>query len=194
MPLSRSSAPDWPHLYEIAAAQEGHFTTAQAADAGYSSQLLNHHVKNGRMLRIRRGIYRLVHFPAGDHEGLTVLWLWSEHAGVFSHDTALFLYDLSDILPHQAFLTLPKSWRTRRLRVPKGVRLYYGDVPKKDRRWHGAVPITAPARSIIDCARSGLSPEFVLQASHEAIERGLVSREKLSEVDEILRPFGGLAL
>ena len=27
------------------------------------------------------------------------VWLWSEQAGVFSHQTALALHDLSDILP-----------------------------------------------------------------------------------------------
>jgi len=37
---------------------------------------------------LRRGIHRLVYFPAGQHEDLVALWLWSEQAGVFSHDTA----------------------------------------------------------------------------------------------------------
>ena len=36
-----TSSPDWDHLFEIAAAQEGLFTTQQAAEAGYSPQLLD---------------------------------------------------------------------------------------------------------------------------------------------------------
>ena len=32
------------------------------------------------MLRVRRGIYRLVHFPAGEHEELVMVWLWSKQA------------------------------------------------------------------------------------------------------------------
>ncbi len=44
---------------------------------------------------MRRGVYRLVHFPVGDHEDLTAVWLWSEREGVFSHETALALHDLS---------------------------------------------------------------------------------------------------
>lgn len=43
------------------------------------------------MLRVRRGVYRLVHFPAGEHEEMTALRLWSDQHGVFSHQTALAL-------------------------------------------------------------------------------------------------------
>src|SRR5687768_2373690 len=91
--------PDWNRLYETAVGQEGLFTSLQAADAGYSAQLLVHHVRSGRVLRVRRGIYRIVHFPAGEHEELVAAWLWSERAGVFSHQTALALHELSDVLP-----------------------------------------------------------------------------------------------
>lgn len=48
-------APDWDHLFETAAAQDGLFTTKQAAEAGYSPQLLAHHLGGGRMVRVRRG-------------------------------------------------------------------------------------------------------------------------------------------
>lgn len=65
------------------------------------------------MLRVRRGVYRLVHFPAGDHEDLTAVWLWSQHEGVFSHETALALHDLSDVLPSRAHLTLPRRSPSR---------------------------------------------------------------------------------
>src|SRR5690348_10230352 len=94
-----ASTPNWDHLYEQASAQEGYFTTQQAAAAGYSSQLLLKHLHAGRIKRARRGVYRLVHFPAGDHEDLTIVWLWSECKGVFSHMTALALHGLSDALP-----------------------------------------------------------------------------------------------
>ena len=75
--------PSWDQLYETAAAQSGYVTTQQAADAGYSPQLLIKHLHAGRVLRIRRGIYRLVHFPASDHEELVVAWLWFQSAGGF---------------------------------------------------------------------------------------------------------------
>jgi predicted transcriptional regulator of viral defense system len=187
-----SESPDWDRLYETAAAQDGMFTTRQAAEAGYSPQLLAHHLGSGRFIRVRRGVYRLVHFPAGEREELTVIWLWSEQAGVFSHQTALALHDLSDVLPAQVHLTLPSEWRKRRLRVPSGVVLHYEDVPGEERSWFGPVPATAPARTLVDCARADVSPELLRQAALEALDRGLVARAELAAVDDVLRPFGGL--
>jgi predicted transcriptional regulator of viral defense system len=185
-------SPNWNHLFETAAAQDGLFTTQQAAEAGYSPQLLAHHLGAERVVRVRRGIYRLVHFPAGDHEELTVVWLWSEFAGVFSHQTALALHDLSDVLPSQAHLTLPTSWKKRRLQVPDGVVLRYGNVSESERRWFGPVPATDPARTLEDCAHEHLPPELLRDAALDALHRGLVSREELNTVAKALAPFGGL--
>ena len=185
--------PDWDRLFETVAAQEGLFTTKQAAEAGYSPQLLVHYVHSGKALRVRRGTYRLVHFPAGEHEELVSAWLWSERAGVVSHQSALVLHGLSDALPAHVHLTLPGDWRRRRFRVPADVVLHYADVPPEDRSWFGAVPTTNPRRSLNDCAREGLSPELLRQAAQQALRRGLVTKVELVEVAEALKPFGGLA-
>ena len=185
--------PDWDRLFETAGAQDGYFTTRQAAAAGYSSQLLLKHIRAGRVARTRRGIYRLVHFPAGEHEELVGAWLWSERAGVVSHQTALALHGLSDALPTHVHLTLPADWRRRRFRVPADVVLHHADVPPEDRAWFGAVPTTNPRRSLNDCAREGLSPELLRQAAQQALRRGLVTRAELAAVEDALKPFGGLA-
>lgn len=185
-------SPDWDHLFEIAAAQDGLFTTQQAAEAGYSPQLLAHHRGSGRMIRVRRGVYRLVHFPAGDHEDLTVVWLWSGREGIFSHRTALALHDLSDVLPAQVHLTLPETWQERRLRVPDGVVLHYGDVAEGERRWFGPVPATAPRRTLEDCADEQLPPDLLRGAALDALRRRLVRRDELATVEAALKPFGGL--
>jgi predicted transcriptional regulator of viral defense system len=189
---SITRTPDWDHLFECAVAQEGLFTTQQAAEAGYSPQLLAHHLDAGRMVRVRRGVYRLVHFPAGDHEDLTVVWLWSQREGVFSHQTALFLHDLSDVLPAQVHLTLPESWRRRRLRVPEGVVLHHGDVAEDGRTWFGPVPATAPLHTIEDCAAAHLPPELLRGATLDALDRGLVTRGEIAAIRAALEPFGGL--
>jgi predicted transcriptional regulator of viral defense system len=188
-----SSKPDWDRLFETASAQDGYFTTQQGADAGYSSQLLLKHIRAGRVARTRRGIYRLVHFPAGEHDELIIGWLWSERAGVISHQTALALHGLSDALPAHVHVTLPSAWRRRRFRLPADIVLHYADVPPQDRDWFGAVPTTNPRRSLNDCARDGLSPELLQQAAQQALRRGLVTKAELAHVDEALKPFGGLA-
>jgi predicted transcriptional regulator of viral defense system len=191
--LEDAAKPDWNRLFETAAAQGGYFTTRQAAAAGYSSQLLLKHILAGRVARALRGIYRLVHFPATEHEELVTAWLWSDRAGVVSHQTALALHGLSDVLPAHVHLTLPSAWRRRRFRVPADVVLHHADVPPEDRSWFAAVPTTNPRRSLNDCAREGLSPDLLRQAATQAIRRGLVTRAELTDLEQALKPFGGLA-
>ena len=189
---STSTEPAWQALYDIAASQEGLFTTRQAAAAGYSPPLLAHHQKVGRIARIRRGIYRLVHFPPGEHEELVAAWLWADAAGVLSHQTALSLHGLSDALPAQIHLTLPLSWQQRRLRVPKGLVLHYADVPTKERTWIGAVPVTSTRHTLNDCAHSGLTPDLLRQAARQVLTRGLMTKVELKEVEKVLKPYGGI--
>jgi predicted transcriptional regulator of viral defense system len=191
MSEASTSRPDWNRLFEIAAGQAGLFTTQQAAEAGYSTHLLGVHINAGRVSRVRRRIYRLIHFPVGEHEELATTWLWSEQAGVISHQTALSLHGLSDVLPTQLHLTLPVLWRGRRLRVPAGISLHYADILLDERTWFGPVPTTNACRTLRDCAKSGLSPDLLRQAGAQAIRRGLVTRIELGDVDAALKPFGG---
>jgi predicted transcriptional regulator of viral defense system len=167
--------PDWDSLFEVTQGQDGYFTTAQAAQAGYSRPLLHKHLAGGKIVRARRGVYRVVHFPASDREDLVVFWLWSQQAGVFSHETALALHDLSDALPSKAHLTLPAGWRRRRLRVPAGLVLHFADVGERDRTSFGAVPVTAPLRTLEDCIAADLAPGLLDQAVSQARRRGLIT-------------------
>ena len=181
--------PDWDHLYQIAASQEGHFTTGQAAEAGYYPALLAKYLRSGRIMRIRHGIYRIVHFPVGDREELVVVWLWTGRAGIFSYETALALHGLSDVLPAHVHVSLPTSWSTRRFRVPEGVELHFDDVAESETTWVGAVRATDVARTLSDCARAALPPDLVGQALHEAQERGLLDSDSVLEVTDYLQRF-----
>jgi hypothetical protein len=52
------------------------------ATAGYSTHLLFKHIRADQVARALRTIYRLVHFPAGEHEELVTAWLWSEQGAL----------------------------------------------------------------------------------------------------------------
>ena len=177
--------PSWNVLYGIAAAEEGYFTTAQAAEAGYSRPLLAKYIANGRIERARHGIYRLQHFPPGEHEDLVVIWLWSGQQGIFSHETALSLHRLSDVMSAKIHLTVPKDWEHRRLRVPMGVMLHYADIAHEDKKWMGPVPVSSPKQTVLDCARAHLSSEFLEQAVQAGIQRGLFTKAIITEIGNL---------
>ena len=169
--------PDRDALYDIAASQAGYFSLAQANDAGFSKQLLQFYVRDGRVDRAGRGIFRLRHFPStfGD-EDLVPIWLWTTQLGVFSHVTALALHELSDALPPRHHVTVPLAWRARRLRTPHGVVLHYADLRADERTWSGPVPVTTPLRTLEDAARDALDANWIAQATEQGVRRGLFLR------------------
>jgi predicted transcriptional regulator of viral defense system len=171
--------PNWDALLDLAVGQAGYFTTAQAEALGFSPELLIHHLKRGRIHRARRGIYRVRHLPPADDEQLVELWLWSDRQGVVSHRSALALHELSDVLPNRVDLTLPSSWRTRRLRIPEELLPHFADLSTHDHTWIGHVPVTTAARTVRDCIAAHVSPELVEQAVREGIARGLFTLEEI---------------
>lgn len=173
------SPPDYGKLYAQAESQAGYFTTSQSAESGFSRPLLHHHVQANRFERVAHGIYRLVHFPPGDNEDLVVTWLWSGREGSFSHETALALHELSDALPTVQHLTLPVSWKGRRVRVPPGVAVHYADLPAKAVTWKGPIRVTTPLRTVVDCIRENVDPTLVAQAVTQGLERGQFGRDEL---------------
>lgn len=183
MPRTRPTGerPDRDRLYGVAAPQAGYFTLGQAVEAGYSSPLVEYHVRTGRLERVGRGIFRLAHFPPSDNEDLVVAWLWSRRTGVFSHVTALALHQLSDALPAKSDMTVPGEWRMRRLRIPAGLVVHYADVARPDITWNGPVPLTNPLRTVVDVL---LDDDLALgeQAAAQAVKRRLFSRQQLRAV------------
>jgi hypothetical protein len=82
----------------------GYFTAKQAASLGYAGNKRAYHVQAGNWLREHRGIYRLALFPEPDRSDLILWWLWSRNrsdqpSGIYSHQTALSLHELTDVNP-----------------------------------------------------------------------------------------------
>jgi len=171
--------PEWAKLYELAAAQAGYLQLAQARDAGYSPPLLEYYVREGRVERVARGIFRLAHYPPSDHEDLVVAWLWSDRLGIFSHETALVLHELSDALPAKQHLTVPSGWERRRLRLPENLILHFADLAENDKDWKGPLPVTTPLRTVVDCKTGHSPPDLVRQAVNQGVKRGLFTREEV---------------
>jgi hypothetical protein len=153
-----SSARSWDRLYAVAEGQAGYFSGAQARRAGYSPQRLARYLANGRVIRPQRGVYRLRHFPSSEYGPVIAAWLWSGRAAVVSHESALALHGISMAAPARVHLTVPLSWRRRRLKVPAPIILHHADVPERDRTCVGAIPVTSLARTLLDCPPAMMSP------------------------------------
>lgn len=172
-------------LYILAAAHGGYFSVREAEKLGLSTRDLSYHRQAGRIAAAFRGVYRLTHFPPGEHEELVVVWLATDQEAVFSHETALALHGLSDVLPNRIHVSLAPSWRRRLL--PDGVERHYIKATITQRGWVGDVPVTTPSRTLHDCNAAHVSPELVLQAIKQARSRGLIDVE---EANELAKRYG----
>ncbi len=174
-------------LYQIAQAQGGYFTAKQAASLGYTSNKRAYHVQAGNWLREHRGIYKLALFPEPDRSDLILWWLWSrdrsdQPSGVYSHQTALSLHELTDVNPSQLDMTVPPSFR-RGVPVPRILRLHYGNVPAAEQEILFQVPVTSALRTILDVWEEGSLPKAVLrQAFQQAMAAGKIIRKQAAEI------------
>ena len=180
-PMAKAAAgPDRARLFEVASEQGGYFIAEQARACGYSWALLSHHVKSGRFIRIRRGLYRYREYPSSPREDVLAAWLavGKEHA-VVSHDSALDLLDLSDVIPDAAHLTVPRS--RRNLPTLPGVKIHTTVRPPgpRDLTYRDGMVVTSAARTILDAAEAGTAPDQVELAVRQAVERGLATPDEL---------------
>lgn len=171
-------------LYRIAESQAGYFTAGQAVEAGMDRGTLRHHARpSGRYERVRRGLYRLRHFPSSPHEHVVAAWLPLRATGaVVSHESALELYGLSDVIPSAVHLSVPRA--KRGVRPRSGVRIHTidGQLGTEDLRTIDGVPVTSPERTLVDALEDGSPPEQIQLAVRQAVDRGLTTPRRLREM------------
>jgi predicted transcriptional regulator of viral defense system len=167
---------DWAaKLYPVAESQAGYFTRQQAAEVGVDSARLARQVAAGRLMRVAPGVYRLVQFPSSPHEDMMIAWLQTGPGSVISHDSALALYDLSDALPNEAHVTVPRTASRRR----SGMRLHTQRLMPREVTRRSGMAVTTPPRTIADMAFAGLAEELIAQAVQQALVRGLALAEEI---------------
>jgi predicted transcriptional regulator of viral defense system len=171
-------------LFAVAEQQQGFFTTKQAKAAGFAENTHPYHVQAGNWVREHRGIYRLALFPVADRPDLVLWALWSrnrneEIEGVYSHQTALSLYDLSDLNPAKLHMTVPTGFR-RNSEIPGVLLLHRANLLESDVQSAQGFKFTRPLRSILDLIEAGtVERNFIRQALRQAADRGLITRQQI---------------
>ena len=192
--MARSSKAAARLLSSRALEQGGYFTARQAREAGYDYPHLDYHVSSGNFERVDHGLYRFSSLPPGEHDQLIRLSLWSrnrkdEPQAVVSHESALVLHDLTELLPNVVHLTVPPTFRKE---PPEGCVLHKAVLPPEDVEERTGFRLTTPLRSLLDVAAGGMSQEQLEKAVAEALRRGLVRKARLIEAARGARPVDRL--
>ena len=172
--------PDAGELFAVASGQMGYFTTVQARGLGYSLPLLSYYVRTKRFLRVRRGLYRLRDYPSSPNEEVMAAWLSAgKERSVVSHESALALLGLSDVVPNAIHIMVPRARRGLQFDQPISLHttthpLQPGDVVVRE-----GIRLTAPLRTILDAAETGTAPEQVIMAIEQARHWGWLTGDEL---------------
>lgn len=159
-------------LYEFAVSQGGYFTAAQAKAAGYPKQLQHYHARRGNWVREDRGIYRLWEWPQSSFDDLIQWTLWSGGVAVVSHQSAMAVHEISDLMPAKIYMTVPPGFRKR---PPQGIVLYRDRLAPHEIERREGFRVTTPLRTLIDAARAEVDPERLSHAVLDTIRKGLLT-------------------
>ena len=108
------------HLFER---HNGLLTRQTATAAGFDPHLLSQFVREGRAERLQRGLYRLKSSDTLEHEQLLEVQLRIPY-GVICLTSALVFHGLTDQIPKQIDLAVPRKRKPPRLEYPP-VQIHY---------------------------------------------------------------------
>jgi predicted transcriptional regulator of viral defense system len=182
-----------PHdrVLEIARTQNGFFSAHQAAHAaGLSRTALRYQADpdtvSGRYEKhpAYRGVYRLRGWPETPWDEITAAWLavGIRDRPVVSHQTALILRGLTDLMPDEVHLTLPRSARSARALA--GVRIHHTTRNLDDATPVHGLPTTPLARSIVDAIEAGMG----IEQAERAVRTALAGHTEDGQPVELLTP------
>lgn len=132
-------------LAATAAAQHAVFTRDEALAAGFSRHAIATRLASGLWIAEHPAVYRLAGAPVTFDQSIMAACLAAGDDAVASHRAAAALWGLGTIKP-VVEVTIPPS-RRRRL---DGVRVHRSEISRLDRTHLGPIPVTTPARTLID--------------------------------------------
>lgn len=164
-----------PLLRAAADRQLGLMTAADARRAGYDHAEVRRLCTSGAWVALRRGVYVAAETLAGAEakggrhalECLAVLLALDRSSAVVSHTSAARLWGLPvrNGLPATVRLTDPTQWRRGR-----GYLVSQAALLQDETTWREHVPLTTPARTLVDCAR-----EWPLEDAVVAMDAALLA-------------------
>lgn len=160
-------------LTSLALQQLGYFTAQQAKDIGYSYRVQSYHRKLGNWLEIERGIFRLPNYPQFPEEDFVICSLWSRNnkgvpQAVISHETALTIHGLGDLMPGKIHCIVPPKFRKK----SEAYVLHKDILKPEDVQSLQGFQVTKPIKTIIDVAEGTTSPEHIEKALRDGIRKG----------------------
>lgn len=175
-------------LYELGEDNYGFVTVADAAKVGIRPERLAEMARRGGALeRKGYGLYRIRRFPYNELETYRLATLWPyPQEGVISHETALMLFDLSDVNPAKIHMVLPVGYRIRRRNVPAVYEIHHETLTAEQVTQFEGIPTVTAATAIRQCRDVGVRRDLLRQALDEGLAKGKLRRR---EYETLMKEF-----
>lgn len=165
-------------LIDVAADQYGFVTQHDARKLGIQPMTLIRMSERGTLERRGHGLYRVLAVPPTRLDSYMEASLWPRGVrGVLSHETALDLYELSDVNPSKIHITVPRHHRIRR-EIPALYRVHREDLDVADITFYEGIPVVSPAHAIRQCHAAHLGPALIGQAIDDGARSGRLTRKQ----------------
>ena len=162
-------------LEEVAAAQHGVFSHAQAIAAGASRAGIYRRVETGAWERLPTPrTFRLARYASSWQQQIWAAVLWGGERSAISHRAAAALYGLDGCDPGPVELTVDAGASCR----ARGLRVHQSQWHCVETRTVGGLRVTAPERTLVDLART-VSLDFLDDVLESALRLGLTTPERL---------------
>jgi very-short-patch-repair endonuclease len=131
----------------LAARQHGVVARRQLVALGVGSRAVDHRLECGRLHRVHRGVYAVGHRAITQQGRWMAAVLASGSSAVLSHRSAAALWGIRPTSRTSVELTTP-----RRLHARPGLHPHRAVLPADEMTVHAGIPITTPARTLLDLA------------------------------------------
>jgi predicted transcriptional regulator of viral defense system len=174
----KNGLPPLERIREILEGQHGTLLTSDLAKFNIPRTYLSIMEQNGEIERVSRGIYRASNSIEDEMFGFQAVY----RSSVYSHETALYLHDLTDRSPLRYSVSVPADYHTMSLRQ-SGHKIFYvkrslfeiGLTTMKSP--HGnPIRVTNLERTISDVVRS--RNQIDVQLIYEALKRYVGKKER----------------
>jgi predicted transcriptional regulator of viral defense system len=127
-------------------------------------------------------VYHFRDFPFSPREDVVAAWLAiGKDEAVVSHESALDLWDLGDVVPDAVHVTVSRARRSLARHPPPGAIVHTTTRPwdNGEVRRNEGIRVTSPERTILDAAEAGTQPEQIEMAIEQGLHRGWLDALRL---------------
>ena len=178
-------------LLEVGNDQGGYVSGAQSRRLGVTKREIERLLNSGDLKSVRPGVYRMRHAQTRFEDDIAA-WLhlqrgtlpWErrdEPRAVLSHQSAAALQDLGTIIPTEPTFTALRGGITE----ADGLVLHRMRLPRQDWAWSRSgtmsLPVTTPARTIVDLILAHEELSYIERAVREAFSRDQTTVDELRE-------------